>query len=255
MIRLDSVYETPNSYYIVLELFHGGNLKEYIKKNGFLSENLAAKLMKNVLKGLKFMHFLNIMHRDIKPENILFRSKTISDDTQVVLADFGLATFNNVEKYIFPRCGTPGFVAPEIASTHSPTDHYDLKCDLYSVGVTLYFILTGCMPYPGKNDIIKENKDLILDFQKSNIFINLTNDGIFLIPSTLKEFPNYIKKIAKDLIYKLVCPLEKRLDIDQTLNHPFFKLYNESKFTLLDEDLCNEDDSTITGYDMISSKM
>lgn len=163
-----------------MELFQGGNLKEYIKNDGILSENKASKLMKNVLKGLKYMHSLNIMHRDIKPDNILFRSKTISDDTQVVLADFGLATFNNVERYIFPRCGTPGFVAPEVALAQNPTDHYDLKCDLYSIGVTLYYILTGSMPYPGKNDIIKENRELVLDFHKSSIFKNLTNDGIIV---------------------------------------------------------------------------
>lgn len=165
-----------------MELFQGGNLKEHINKNGVLSELKAAKLLQNVLKGLKCMHSLNIMHRDIKPENILFRSKTLSNDTQVVLADFGLATFNNVEQYIFPRCGTPGFVAPEIANTITPTCHYDLKCDLYSVGVTLYFILTGSLPYPGKYDLIKENKAGMLDFQKSNIFNNLTFDGIFSLP-------------------------------------------------------------------------
>ena len=115
-----------------MELFQGGNLKEHIKKDGILSEKKAAKLLQNVLKGLKSMHSLNIMHRDIKPENILFRSKSFSNntDTQVVLADFGLATFNNVERYIFPKCGTPGFVAPEIANIITPTCNYDLKCDL-----------------------------------------------------------------------------------------------------------------------------
>lgn len=179
MIRLDSVYETPNSYYIVMELFYGGNLKCHIRNTGVLTENKAAKFMKNVLKGVKHMHSLNIMHRDIKPENILFRSKAITDDTQVVLADFGLATFNNVEKYLFPRCGTPGFVAPEIASTHNPSDHYDLICDLYSVGVTLYFMLTGQLPYLGKNDLMSENKNCKWDFNRSPLYMNLTVEGNF----------------------------------------------------------------------------
>lgn len=177
LIRLDSVYESNNSYYIVMELFYGGNLKDYVKSCGVLSEKRASKLMKNILKGVKFMHSRNIMHRDIKPENILFRSKTISDETQVVLADMGLATYNNVEKYLFPRCGTPGFVAPEIALIKDTDDHYELKCDLYSFGVTLYFILTGRLPYPGKNDLIRENKDCIVDFAKSEIYRNLSNEG------------------------------------------------------------------------------
>ena len=166
-----------------MELFYGGNLNDYIKSSGVLIEEKAAILTKCILKGIKYLHSLNIMHRDIKPENILFRSKSFSNntDTQVVLADFGLATFNNVERYIFPKCGTPGFVAPEIANMITPTCHYDLKCDLYSVGVTLYFILTGNLPYAGKHDLIKENKGGMLDFQKSNIYNDLTLDGIFTI--------------------------------------------------------------------------
>lgn len=175
LIHLDSVYETSHSYYMVMELFYGGNLKAYIKNSGILSENIASKILKNVLKGIQCLHSHNIMHRDIKPENILFRSKIVSDETQVVLADFGLATFNNVERYIFPKCGTPGFVAPEIASTNKSTEHYDLKCDMYSVGVTLYYILTGSMPYPGKHEMMRENREGLWDFQKSMF---LTLEGI-----------------------------------------------------------------------------
>ena len=167
---------------MVMELFYGGNLKVNIKNSGILPENTASKILKNVLNGIKCMHSQNIMHRDIKPENILFRSKIVSHETQeVVLADFGLATFNNVERYIFPKCGTPGFVAPEIATINKSTDHYDLKCDMYSVGVTLYYILTGCMPYSGKHELIQENRECIWDFQKSGIFQNLTLEGIFII--------------------------------------------------------------------------
>ena len=162
-----------------MELFYGGNLKCHIRNSGVLTENKAAKFMKNVLKGVKHIHSLNIMHRDIKPENILFRSKDITDDTQVVLADFGLATFNSVEKYLFPKCGTPGFVAPEIAAIQNPSDHYDLKCDLFSVGVTLYFMLTGQLPYLGKNDLLSENKNCKWDFNKSPLYMNLTVEGNF----------------------------------------------------------------------------
>lgn len=180
LIRLDSVYETTNSYYIVMELFSGGNLKDYIKSGGILSEKKAANLMRHVLNGVKYLHSLNIMHRDIKPENILFRTKTITDETQIVLADMGLATFTNVERYLFPRCGTPGFVAPEIAQVANSDDRYDGKCDLYSFGVTLYFILTGKLPYPGKMELIKENKECVLDLGKSENYKELTAEGIYL---------------------------------------------------------------------------
>ena len=234
-----------------MELFYGGNLKVNIKNSGILPENTASKILKNVLNGIKCMHSQNIMHRDIKPENILFRSKIVSHETQeVVLADFGLATFNNVERYIFPKCGTPGFVAPEIATINKSTDHYDLKCDMYSVGVTLYYILTGCMPYSGKHELIKENRECIWDFQKSGIFNNLTLEGIFIF-----YFKKFSKFKAKDLISNLVCLVEKRLNIDQTLNHQFFKIYEETEPDNLDEAFIEDSESTRVGYTMISSKM
>ena len=68
--------------------------------------------MKNLVSALSHLHERNIMHRDLKPENILCRSKEKSYD--LVLADFGLATFKNDPNMLFKRCGTPGFVSPEI---------------------------------------------------------------------------------------------------------------------------------------------
>ena len=68
--------------------------------------------MKNLLKALQHIHSNGIMHRDLKPENILMRTKSSAYD--LVLADFGLATFVNDKEMLFKRCGTPGYVAPEI---------------------------------------------------------------------------------------------------------------------------------------------
>ena len=66
--------------------------------------------MVGLIKGLKHCHSLNIMHRDIKPENIMLKN-----GLEPVLADFGLATYCDADDYIFYRCGTPGYVAPEVA--------------------------------------------------------------------------------------------------------------------------------------------
>ncbi len=161
---------------MVYELYSGGNLKRYITENGILNESQAALIMRNILEGIKYLHNKNIMHRDIRPENILFRSLKITEPNQAVLSNFLLATSNNVIQYIFPKCGTPGFVAPEIYATKSPKEHYSLKCDLFSVGVTLYYMLTGVLPYSVENDLISQNKNCDFDFKKSK---SLSNQGIF----------------------------------------------------------------------------
>jgi len=82
------------------------------------------------------MHSKGIMHRDLKPANILLRTEY---NWNCVVADFGLAEFENSSEYLFKRCGTPGYVAPEVIGM---TDSkYNGKCDIFSVGVILYQLL------------------------------------------------------------------------------------------------------------------
>lgn len=177
-MALDSVYETDNSYYLLLELFSGGNLKEMLKKEGHLNERKAAFIMRQVLKALQHLHKNKIIHRDIKPDNILFRQSDIfRDQKQVAIADFGLSTFSDSEQLLYPKCGTPGFAAPEVINYKKGTERYSNKCDLYSFGVTLYYVLTTRLPYQGKKDLIDENKDGNIDLNKSEIFATLTPAG------------------------------------------------------------------------------
>ena len=74
------------------------------------------------------------MHRDIKPENLILKDN--DNDGEVKIADFGLATYVNCGEYLFKRCGTPGYVAPEILAD----DKYDQKVDVFSAGVILYIL-------------------------------------------------------------------------------------------------------------------
>lgn len=77
------------------------------------------------------------MHRDIKPENLILKDK---DHLTIVLVDFGLAEYESNQNKIFTRCGTPGYVAPEVLNDLP----YDCKVDAFSAGVIFYNLLTGC---------------------------------------------------------------------------------------------------------------
>ncbi len=93
--------------------------------------------MKGLLEGLAHMHKNRIMHRDLKPENIMLRDEGSMDP---VIVDFGLATNADIEKYLFYRCGTPGYVAPEIVAL-TDNVHIEPQCDIFSAGVIFHIML------------------------------------------------------------------------------------------------------------------
>lgn len=82
------------------------------------------------------MHSYRIMHRDLKPENIMLRG----DSLDPVIVDFGLATNADLKEYLFFRCGTPGYVAPEITQLNQ-SSHIEPVCDIFSLGAIFHILL------------------------------------------------------------------------------------------------------------------
>jgi calcium-dependent protein kinase len=101
--------------------------------------------MKGILEGLKTMHANNIMHRDIKPDNILLRRE---NDYDCVIVDFGLAEIVS-EEYLFVRCGTPGYVAPEVVNLKDRNARYTCACDIFSLGIIFHLLLLKKSPFLG----------------------------------------------------------------------------------------------------------
>lgn len=97
------------------------------------------------------------MHRDLKPENLLFRK---TGDWDCVIADFGLAEFSDINEYLFVRCGTPGYVAPEVINIKDMSTKYKPSCDIFSLGLIFYLLLTGKSAFPGKtyNEVLSQNR-------------------------------------------------------------------------------------------------
>ncbi len=95
----------------------------------------------NLLEGVAYLHDNGMMHRDLKLENIMVKKDT-SGQVVPVIVDLGLAEYTSATKYLYTRCGTPGYVAPEVLRIKSsdPVQVYSSKCDVFSLGI-IYHIL------------------------------------------------------------------------------------------------------------------
>ncbi|ETO16631.1 protein kinase 1, partial [Reticulomyxa filosa] len=116
IIKLYDVFETEETLYLVLEIASGGDLSQKIVQQKILSENIARKVMWQLLCGIKHLHDGKIAHRDVKPENVLLKD---NDSWEIKITDFGLARVLNLDQgTLTTLCGTPLFLAPEILSSH-----------------------------------------------------------------------------------------------------------------------------------------
>ena len=119
----------------------GGTLEDTLKTKAVHTGELIQKIIKDILTGLNYLDSIHIMHRDIKPENVIIRE----EDNRWVIADFGLAAHSN-EDYIYDKCGTMGYIAPEIMELNE-NEKYAQACDTYSLGVIAYQLIVGELPF------------------------------------------------------------------------------------------------------------
>lgn len=126
--QLHEVFESPTQLIFIMDLAHGKNLLEHVKNKPF-AEKEAAAIVKKVVEGLLYIHKKQIVHRDIKLENIIYDAQT--HETKII--DFGLSCYvSNINS--LKKCGTPGYVAPEILRNQD----YDHTVDYFSLGVVIY---------------------------------------------------------------------------------------------------------------------
>ena len=140
IVRYFGCYRDSEMFYMSMELCAGGSLREKIDAEGRLEEAWVQAKTREILQALAYLHSLQIAHRDIKPENILFDA-----DQHVKLADFGLSRALLAPDHL-TVVGTPYYLAPEmIAGKYTPI------CDMWSLGVVLYFALTNKLPFQGED--------------------------------------------------------------------------------------------------------
>lgn len=128
--------------YLVMEYCSGGHLLQKLcERKEALSEKEAAKILKDLLDACMHFHDISLVHRDIKPENIMFDCHD-----HIKLIDFGLATHTNKVSEREHIAGSPYYIAPECLE-----GRYEPSCDIWSLGVLLYLLVTGNLPFVGKN--------------------------------------------------------------------------------------------------------
>jgi len=200
LLQTFKIYEGENNIYCVGQYCSGGTLYEYIKTHGKPTVSHALLITKQILNALAYLESKSLIHRDLKPENIMFDDKNLNS---VTLVDFGFMTKANEFNSLFTRCGTPGYVAPEVLADK----YYDIKVDVYSLGILFYILLTKVNPFNHKSysKLIQKNKSGSIDFQ--------------LLESIDSELKPLIIDAVTSMLEKDVT---KRPKASELLNHKLF---------------------------------
>lgn len=200
IIHLEGVYETPDRIYMVMELMQGGEIFDYVVDKGTLSEEEASVLVRKLTSAVAHMHDLNVIHRDLKPENLLLTARS-GKNNQVKIIDFGLSKIVNDTTPASSFLGTRGYLAPEMLQRHS----YDKAVDIWALGVIVFVLLCGCLPFDDDSSRINTDDDARKKF-------------------TLR-FPRWAMNLsapAKDLLQSLLDVNPKtRFTAQQALTHPW----------------------------------
>jgi serine/threonine-protein kinase len=166
--RMFDLGEDGGKFYITMEYVEGENLKSFIRRSGQLSPKKAVSLARQVCEGLSEAHRLGIIHRDLKPQNIM-----IDREGNARIMDFGIARFTAAEGLTGSgvMVGTPEYMSPEQVET----TEVDKRTDLYALGVILYEMVTGRVPFAGETPfavLIKHKQEPPKNPQESNPLVS-----------------------------------------------------------------------------------
>ncbi len=197
IVRLFNHFEDNEYCYFVMEYIENGNLfsQPCWKNNKCFSSYDVAKIIKEVICAVYYLHNMDppIIHRDIKPENVLLDKNGVAK-----LTDFGWSNYIDSKEIRRTYCGTPVYLAPEMIKEIGHDEHLDIWC----IGVLLFELLTGNVPFKGKD----------LESLNNNIL------------SLKIAWPKDINLVAKNLILKILKPDPgERISLKDMLKHPFFR--------------------------------
>ena len=201
IVEVYDVGEEDGQHYIVMEYIDGKTLKQLLQKRGTLTVPEVVDIMTQLTDGMAAAHDAYIIHRDIKPQNIM-----ILDNGMIKITDFGIATSMNATQLTQTNSvmGSVHYLPPEQAAGQTAT----IKSDIYSLGILMYELLTGSVPFKGDNagEIArKQMKERIPSVRKQNPLIPQSIENI-IIKATAKNPKNRydnVKEMHDDIVHAL----------------------------------------------------
>ncbi|KAK9506875.1 hypothetical protein O3M35_008728 [Rhynocoris fuscipes] len=195
--KLYQVIETPFNFFMIMEYCSGGELFDHIVEKSRLSESEARAFFRQILSAVAYLHSLGYVHRDLKPENIL-----LDRDLNLKLIDFGLCAKpkGGMLSHLQTSCGSPTYAAPELIKGQK---YLGSEVDVWSLGVMLYAILCGFLP-----------------FDSDNI------EGLYKkILAGKYEEPPWLSKESKQIINDMLqVDPRKRITVNELLSHPWITM-------------------------------
>ena len=202
IIKLYDIYEDNKYIYLIMEECNGGeffdSLAKRAKEKNMYTEKECARIFKQILEAVNYLHAHGVCHRDLKPENILFSN--VADDSCLKLIDFGLSKVLDGESNMKKTVGTTFYMAPEVIQ-----GNYNEKCDIWSCGIILYIMLCGKPPFYSQDEDELKKKICSMHYNF--------------------DYPEF-KKVSQDainLIKKILVSPDKRLSAGQILAEPWIK--------------------------------
>uniref|UniRef100_H3B4Y8 non-specific serine/threonine protein kinase n=1 Tax=Latimeria chalumnae TaxID=7897 RepID=H3B4Y8_LATCH len=195
IIRLYQVMETERMIYLVTEYASGGEIFDHLVAHGRMAEKVARKKFKQIVAAVHFCHCRNIVHRDLKAENLL-----LDANLNIKIADFGFSNLFTPGQLLKTWCGSPPYAAPEL---FEGKEYDGPKVDIWSLGVVLYVLVCGALPFDGST--LQNLRARVLS-------------GKFRIPF-------FMSTECEQLIrHMLVLDPSRRLSMEQICKHKWMKL-------------------------------
>ncbi|XP_037896325.1 LOW QUALITY PROTEIN: ribosomal protein S6 kinase 2 beta [Glossina fuscipes] len=205
IVTLFSVYEDAVSAYLVMELLKGGELLDRILAVGQMCESEASAVLRTMVSAVAYLHEHGVVHRDLKPSNMIYASMRQTPET-LKLCDLGFAKQLRADNgLLMTPCYTANFVAPEVLKRQG----YDLACDIWSLGVLLYIMLSGRTPFASTPN---DSPDVILK--------RIGSGQIDFSSSRWSLISNSVKDLLQQMLH--IIP-ENRPTAAQILQHHWLK--------------------------------